>query len=98
MIPLEEIAKYLEISVAPAGNNSLTVMVGTTTATVTVGSQNVVIGSSTVTLPVAPELKQGKIFVPASLVADLLKTDPKAEVSVTYDINAKTVVIKRIVR
>lgn len=97
MIPLEEIAKYLEISVSPSGN-SMTVMVGTTTATITVGSQNVVIGSTTVTLPVAPELKQSKIFVPASLVADLLKTDPKAEISVTYDINARTVVIKRIVR
>jgi hypothetical protein len=98
MIPLQDIAEYLGMTATPPAGNSMTVMIGTTSATITVGSQNVVIGTTTVTLTVAPELKQGKIFVPASLVGDLLKTDPKAEVSVTYDVNARTVVIKRIVR
>ncbi|NTU61801.1 MAG: hypothetical protein HGA95_05725, partial [Caldiserica bacterium] len=89
MIPLQDIAQYLEMTPTVSGN-SMTIMVGSVTATITVGSQTVVIGSTSYTLTTAPEMKQGKIFVPASLIDELLKADTKAERSVTYDVNSKT--------
>lgn len=99
MIPLQDIAQYLNITAAAAGANTLSVVIGSVNATITVGSQTAVLGSGTIPLSTPAEMKNGKIFVPASLINELLKADTTtAEGSVTYDVNSKTVVIKRIVR
>jgi hypothetical protein len=98
MVPLADFASYLEMNVSPTPT-TLTIISGTETVTLTVGSQNVVIGGVQQVLPVAPVLKNGRIFIPVSLVKDLLKLDTKVDVSdVSFGVNGKTVVITRIVR
>ena len=97
MVPISDIATYLGMTATPNGT-SMTIVVGTETATVTVGSVNVTLGGKQITLKTAPVTKNGRIFVSLDLVKELLKLDTKAESDVGYDVNGRTIVITKIVR
>ncbi len=95
MIPVEELAQALGITVSFDGTTKVTFSVGTKSAECTIGSTAATLDGVAVTLATAPVVATGKSLVPASFLVKVLDLEGNKN-SLSYDAVGRTLKIVRV--